>query len=298
VISPDGTKIAYFYDTFACIIGGECTGRALGEVSRSAQATDPSVFGHVYDRTYPGWVTNSRLLMFGGFQEAISLFDLGASDATVWVDCEQQCSSGTVSSFYEGVLSPQHDKLATVRVAPSATDRQLTFYTVTGDPTTGAPPPAPTLECGFSADPSVATPSFSPDGTQLVYSDSQGVWLAQIPATLNGNCASLTSSLIIPGASQARFGLAPVNPAPHPKPCSGLHRTKLQNCQSQQTYKNALASCDRKYHGNSKAARAKDAACRKKATTTYHRALALIKCSQIKNKHKRAACIQQANKSK
>jgi hypothetical protein len=223
VISPDGSKIAYFYDSYACLYAGTCQGRAMTEISNSNQATDPSVYGHVFDRKYPVWVTGSRLMLFGGFSIAISLFDLGSSDAQVWVPCDTP-SDPTCSGSYnqasdaEGVFSPQHDKLVVVRVSSGGT--YLGLYNVTGDPTTGPPPPAPTLACQTNtADASLSTPSFSPDGRQLIYTDAQGVWQMDIPSTLNSdgsNCGSITitTSPIIPGGSQARFGLPDNNPPP------------------------------------------------------------------------------------
>jgi PASTA domain len=239
MISPDGSKIAYFYDSFACIIAGECTGRAISEVSDSNQATNPSVYGHVFDGHYPVWVTGSRLLMFGGYLETIRLFDLGASDAQVWVPCDTP-SDPTCSGSYntaddtEGVLSPQHDKLALVRKLSDGTTH-LALYNVAGDPTSGSPPPDPTLICQTTDnDPTLSTLSFSPDGSQLIYSDSQGVWLMDIPATLNSdgsNCGSITvtTSPIIPGGSQARFGLPDNNPPPRSGGSGGKHACHVPN---------------------------------------------------------------------
>jgi hypothetical protein len=82
----------------------------------------------------------------------------------------------------------------------------------------------------------------------------------------------------------------------NPKPCAGLASAQLENCNAAVAYRSALATCDRKYHGKSRAAKAKHAACRKRATTTYHRALALIKCSKIRNKHKRLLCTKHARR--
>jgi hypothetical protein len=81
-----------------------------------------------------------------------------------------------------------------------------------------------------------------------------------------------------------------------PPSCSRLRGTTLENCQAQQTYKNALAACDHTYHGKGKSAKAKNAACRKRATTAYRRMLALVKCSQVTNKHRRTACIRAAGR--
>ena len=77
-------------------------------------------------------------------------------------------------------------------------------------------------------------------------------------------------------------------------PCAQLRGIGLKRCLATHTYTRELASCDRNYDGSGKSAKAKHVACRKKVTTAYHRTLALIKCSQITNKHKHAMCVQQA----
>jgi uncharacterized membrane protein YgcG len=219
VISPDGSKIAYYYDNYGCF-EGDCGGRTATEVSNSSQATDPSVYGHALDNTYPAWVTSSRLLGFGGNQSMINLLDVGGlSNYQTWVTCDSDpsCTSTSDPTDSQGVLSPQHDKLVALRLEPDGT--HLAFFDVTGDPTSGSPPAPPTFVCESTVDSTLSTPSFSPDGSQLIYSDSQGVWLVHIPTTLNSdgsNCDSITfsSSPIIPGGSQARFGLPDNNPAP------------------------------------------------------------------------------------
>jgi PASTA domain/WD40-like Beta Propeller Repeat len=220
VISPDGSKIAYFYDSYGCV-DVDCALRTATEVSNSSQATDPSVYGRAVDLRNPVWVTGSRLMGFGGFQLEINLFDLGSS-AQVWVTCDGDpaCTNTSGPTATEGVLSPQHDKLAVVRAHPSDGTTHLALFNVSGDPTSGSPPPPPALICETTDnDPTLSSISFSPDGRQLIYSDSQGVWLMDFPSTLNSdgsNCGSITISVspIIPGGSEARFGLPDNNPPP------------------------------------------------------------------------------------
>lgn len=235
VISPDGSKIAYYYEGEGCGDNG-CGGLSVTDVSNSSQVTDPSVYGHAVDLMYPVWVTNSRLMVFGGFQSNINLFDLGSSGSQVWLTCDGDpaCTNTSGPTATQGALSPQHDKLAVVRVYPDGTTH-LALYNVNGDPSSGSPPPPPTLICeATDNDPTLSTLSFSPDGTQLIYSDAQGVWLMDIPATLNSdgsNCASITitTSPIIPGGSQARFGLPEDNPPPRTGGSGANHACRVPN---------------------------------------------------------------------
>lgn len=216
VISYDGTKIAFGY---FCYCGGgslEIRGRWRAEFTRSDQPTDPNTFGHPYDFQEPTWVTNSRALMMGTPPGQASLFDIGASVYVPWFD-DPVDSGGNSGSFSDGVVSRQGDKLALVY---AKTTTSLRFYTVTGNVQSGPPPAPPTLNCAITAnDPATASPSFSPSGSQLVFTDSSGVELAQIPASLTNNCAALTYRLLIPGASQARFSAASIV-SPGPGPCT------------------------------------------------------------------------------
>jgi hypothetical protein len=63
----------------------------------------------------------------------------------------------------------------------------------------------------------------------------------------------------------------------HPPPCAGLHGAKLKRYTARQTYLQSLAACYREYHGTGKSVKTRRATCRRKATTAYHRALALVR---------------------
>jgi hypothetical protein len=118
-----------------------------------------------------------------------------------------------------------------------------------------------------------------------------------VSATLSGLAGATTYHyrLVAGGARRASNGSDQTftTLSSPPRPCSGRYGIQLKRCLAAQTYKHALARCDQKYHGNGKSAKA---ACRKQATGRYQHTLGLIKCSQITNEHKRAACVSQANR--
>ncbi len=88
-------------------------------------------------------------------------------------------------------------------------------------------------------------------------------------------------STSIGGAGGARSGA-----------CSGLKGTALQNCQAKGTYGAQLAACSKR---RSKGAGVR---CRRAAVVDYRRALAVVKCEQVANKRRRAACLARAAKTR
>ncbi len=178
--------------------------------------------------------------------------------------------------------------------------------------------------------------SWSPDGQSLAFEYHGAIYVASNIGDLS-DCSQVTVTKVIDSASDPYWSKASINPGPRPTsgagspggpgnagtgqgatstggttgapphgtqtagvtiPCSGLGGSSLQSCQAAQLYAQRVMACDREHAGRSKAAHTKDAACRRKAKTAYHRQLALIKCQQVKNKHGRAACVQQARRTK
>jgi hypothetical protein len=96
-----------------------------------------------------------------------------------------------------------------------------------------------------------------------------------------------------------QLGTSPIGGARPKSPvsCSGLENSKLKDCQARRAHVRGLAACGRKYDGKSKAVRRHLTTCRRAVTSRYHRVLALIKCSQLKNKNKRVRCVRAAAKA-
>lgn len=63
----------------------------------------------------------------------------------------------------------------------------------------GAPPAAPTVTCSVTGT-ALANPSWSPDGTELAFEDSDGVHVLAIGGAID-DCPHIVESLVIPGGS-------------------------------------------------------------------------------------------------
>jgi hypothetical protein len=64
----------------------------------------------------------------------------------------------------------------------------------------------------------------------------------------------------------------------------------LGQCNARQAYHRALADSARRHHGSSTRERALASACRRRAASAYHRALALAACAQKHGHGARARC--------
>jgi hypothetical protein len=260
-------------------------------------------------------------------------FDWFEQSGIDWKDYDASCVVCSIT-YVEGAASPDLTKLALVVANDWAGEFEIVFYTITGgDATTGNPPTAPTFT-GCTISPPDSTNgatggnypeggslfrhlSWSPDSSALAFEYNGAIWTASLSDA--SSCSPKTGGMIIANASDPSWGPANVNPAPRPQPppppppppvchplghcqappksaCAGLAGAALQDCAALQVYKAKLANCDRRFGGAGKRAKAKDAACRKAARTAYHRTLALIKCGQIKNKRKHAACVAHARR--
>jgi WD40-like Beta Propeller Repeat len=310
VISPDGTTFAYWGGGTVYTYNVACNCQEF-ESKSFVRYGGPSSFSEPgsqgvgqEDYAYPSFIDNHTLLMsqvgVDSLIADVAVYTLGpgGNNETLWFSDSAANSTGML----DGVESRQGDKLAfVVGITPSGGQptEQLRIYTTNGPPATNAN--APTARCGYMGPTGgqFAYPSFSPDGQYLAWAEGDGIHVGKLGDMTT--CAGFTDTLVAPGGNHPSWGPAdlkppPPPPPPPPKPCSGLTGAKLQNCQAKQAYDKAIARCDSKYGGTSKSAKANDSACRKKAKTAYHRALALTKCKAIKNKHKRAVCVQHAKR--
>jgi hypothetical protein len=214
-ISPDGTKIAYAFrvldDAKGCFTYDPCV--AGGYVNTSGAPASHGTFRF----ENPSWVTNTRTLVFGPFDAATNLHDLGEPGVTHWFE-DYDVYPGRGAGLDDGEVTRKGDLLALVR--GGSENRNVVIYRVNGDVLAGSPT-APKDLCETQDDSATNSPSFSPDGTGLAWGDRTGITVAHglSPA---GTCDKTTSKLVFPGASRPDWGpyppATPASPVPPPPP--------------------------------------------------------------------------------
>ncbi len=211
-ISPDGTKIAYAFrvldEAKDCMSYDPCVGGGYVDTSGAPGGHGTFTFEH------PSWVTNRRTLVFGPFDAATNLHDLGRPGVTHWFE-DYDVNPGYGAGLEDGEVTRKGDLLALIRGGTE--NRNVVIYRVTGDVLSGTPGvPDDLCETGYER--GTNSPSFSPDGTGLAWGDSTGITVAHglSPA---GQCEQTTSKLVFPGASAPDWGpYPPAAPAPAPPP--------------------------------------------------------------------------------
>lgn len=207
--SPDGTKIAYAYLGYSCPVASTC-----GTVQKSVfytradvtEATPHSEWGNQHSVRNPEWITNSRVLVSGGFGSHMNFDDLDAGDYN-----HVNWFNDMDSDLGDGEISRDHKRLAAVY--SYAENTQLRFYAVSGDVTSGPPPADPELACQSNdKDVNYSDPSWSPDSQSVAFANSQGIEVLKLTDVGPGTCTSGgPSSLVVPGGSQPDWG--PADPA-------------------------------------------------------------------------------------
>jgi hypothetical protein len=219
-VSPDGTKVAFTFVHANCPVGVSCGVRYVTAYSHSDRATDPEEFGKLYRRN-PSWVTNTRTLVTGGYQHQVNLDDFGGGrDSDVhWFDDEDVFGQDSSTDLGDGELSPQGDRLAILR--GYGDDTQLGFYAVSGDVKNGTPP-APSPACTTGAEPTLNSPTWSPDGRTIAFEHKEGIETIALPNVAPNDCSGASSgTVVLPGGTEPDWGPADVNPQTQPEPPSG-----------------------------------------------------------------------------
>ncbi|HEX8744154.1 MAG TPA: hypothetical protein VF712_13575 [Thermoleophilaceae bacterium] len=216
-VSPDGSRIAYSYVHTNCPPGVSCGTRYVTMYSHADRATDPEEFGKLY-RNNPSWVSNDRILVFGGYQQQVNVDDFGGGRASDvhWFDDEDVFGQESSTDLGDGEVSPQGDRLAILR--GYGEELQLAFYAVTGD-VKGAIPPAPQPACTTGAEPTLNDPTWSPDGRTIAFEHEEGIETLPLPNVGPNDCSGAESGrVVLPGGSEPDWGPADVNPGQKPPP--------------------------------------------------------------------------------
>ena len=222
-IAPDGHMLAYVYSQPSCPPAAPCGVRQEMLYSAPDHTTPVATYGEQTNLTNPTWIDNSRVLAFGGHFHQVNIDSPGGGndDATYWFDDPGNEDIG------DGELSRQGDRLALVRSYGPGT--HIAIYHVSR----GVGGVTPVAACFTGTDPSLAGPSWSPDGTELAFQDAQGIEVMPIPSVVDGDCPGAASStVILAGASAPDWGPAdiranagtwtPKHTAPPPPPAATL----------------------------------------------------------------------------
>ena len=206
-ISPDGSMIAYEGNRNAC---GAINTRCYTTVLVGIDGTERGVMRG--GTTNPSWIGNVRLLSTIGQDTWVSTLVGGApSDIQPWFNTSglPAPTLALTPSFIDPEVSTAGDKIALL-----ANPERLVLYAGNGPY-----PAAPTHRCTFenlAGGVIFAGPSWSPDGTQLAWSQGDGIWSATFGATLVDGCPGVTPTRIIPGGKDPDWGPANVNPGTRP----------------------------------------------------------------------------------
>jgi hypothetical protein len=211
-LSPDGSKLAYTFASYTCPVGASCGARTATGYLAVGGGTPPAQLSGALYTSKPSWVTNTRTLSSAGYLHQINVHDLGPGTSDVhWFD-DQDVMAWPTTDLSDAELTRQGDKVAVLRGYGS--DTTLFTLKVNGNALSGPVAPLPTPMCLTSADPKLSSPSWSPDGRRLAFSDSSGVTVTgEHPADGDG-CGTWTFKEIVAGASEPDWGPADVNPQP------------------------------------------------------------------------------------
>jgi WD40-like Beta Propeller Repeat len=230
VISLDGTRIAYgFYVQYThgnpdCGLPGGCweghlyAGTGYSPSSGPAEWSDPR-FAPAYGWTDPAWIDDARTLQSGPSSAYLSQtgIDVLGDDEHEAAEWFSDFTSGA-ENLFDAELNRQGTGLAAVA---NAAGDSLRVYRVSGTPAKGNPPEgclsAPSHGSAYES------PSWSPDGARLAFSDGTGISVAGIPGLAAGcpDASTIEVKAIAPGGRLPDWGPADLpDPASRPTPSS------------------------------------------------------------------------------
>jgi hypothetical protein len=236
-VSPDGTRIAYWFGQYSSYYSYGCSCYLYHLESKTAwtyasRFTDPSSESENYlGLEQPEWLTNDRLLAaYPGFHMGGWTFKLGT--ATGYSDKAAQWwyqfkdDEGYNYFPTDPALSPDGRKLALTNGSDPTKKSQLLLASVPGPAWVGEPPyendyigdsavQQPQLQC-WQDKGLVVNPTWSQDSGSVAYGSADGVHVMGVPA--DWSCAGLADRLLAPGGSEPDWGPADVNMAQKPSP--------------------------------------------------------------------------------
>lgn len=212
-LSPGGATIAYTYYQAGCPVGASCGSRYVMLYSHADRATPPETFGKLF-RNNPSWVSDGRLLAFGGFLSQVNHDAPGGGDDSDvhWFDDHELFNPST--DLGDGELARQGDRFAALR--SYGADTHLMFYKVTQDVVSGTPSGPPALACKTGTEQTLDSPTWAPDGQAIAFSHRDGVEVLPLPSVEPDCPGARSGTVVIPGGSEPDWGPAAVNPGPAP----------------------------------------------------------------------------------
>jgi WD40-like Beta Propeller Repeat len=221
-ISPDGTKVAYTYNSHSYYTDPGCTppycterrievGVGYSHADRLTAWEEPGL-GRQSGWTHPSWIDNSQTLLsersviFGNTDSIVDTVGNGNQAFEYWFNDDNAWY------LHDGEISRDGKLAAWVGQAPNG----MTADIVAVYRMTGRAPALPEACYHYTKpDGSFDSPSFSPDGRQIAFAHKQGhnpgILVGPLP-DVSGGCAlpSADARTIVPGGAEPDWGPADV----------------------------------------------------------------------------------------